>query len=54
MRKRKSSRASLRGKLISESRKLLPGMGSQGRMFPVVPKASGMLNGLPLRGGLDA
>jgi hypothetical protein len=54
MRKRKKSSANLRGKLVFESRKLTARMDDQGRMVPVVPNASGMLNGLPQRGGLDA
>ena len=54
MRKRKRSSAHLCCKPIFESRKLTGRLGSQGRMYPVVPNASGMLNGLPQRGGLDA
>jgi hypothetical protein len=54
MQQRKRSSANLRGKLISENRMLTDRLGSQGQMVPVVPSASGMLNGLPQRGGLDA
>jgi hypothetical protein len=54
MRKRKRSSAHLCCKLISENRKLTVRLGSQGRMVPVVPSASGMLNGLLQRGGPDA
>jgi hypothetical protein len=54
MRQKKRSSARLRGKLISENRKLTGRLGSQGQMCPVGPCASGMLSGLPQPGGLDA
>jgi hypothetical protein len=54
MRQRKRTSTNLRGKLISENRKLTVRLGCQDQMCPIVPRASGMLNGLPQRGGLDA